>query len=70
MKKRSSKDLRELHDEELNATLLEAKMTLTKLRFQHIVGQLHDTSHLSIIKKDIARMNMILHDRKLQLKLK
>lgn len=63
MKPRSTKDLRELSNEELQASLWESKTTMTKLRFQHVLGQLHDTAHLNILRKDIARINTVLHER-------
>lgn len=63
MKPRSAKDLRELNNEELQASFWESKTTLTKLRFQQVLGQLHDTAHLGILRKDIARIKTVLHER-------
>ncbi len=66
MKQRKSKDLRDLNDKELMATMKEAQETLAKQRFQHALKQLQDTAYLRILKKDIARMKGILHERKLE----
>lgn len=60
MKYRKSKDLRDLTDQELISTLKEAQETLAKQRFQHALKQLQDTAYLKILRKDIARIKMIL----------
>ncbi len=64
MKARKAVNLRELIDEELIGQLNEAKETYSKQRFQQALGQLHDTAYLNILKKDIARIKTILHERK------
>ncbi|GAB1430060.1 hypothetical protein MASR2M18_08930 [Ignavibacteria bacterium] len=66
MKPRSPKDLRELSDEELQSSLWESNSTLTKLRFQSVLGQLHDTAHLRVIRKDIARIKTLVRERELE----
>lgn len=63
MKPRKAHDLRELTKEELEALLYESKETLAKQSFQHALKQLHDTSYLMILKKDIARINTLLLER-------
>jgi large subunit ribosomal protein L29 len=63
MKPRKARDLRELTTEELEALLFESQETLAKQSFQHALKQLHDTSYLNILKKDIARINTILKER-------
>lgn len=63
MKPRKAKDLRELTFEELNALLFESKETLSKQSFQHALKQLHDTSYLQILKRDIARINTLIFER-------
>ena len=63
MKSRKAKDLREMNDVELKATLKEAVETLAKQRFQHALKQLQDTAYLRILKKDVARMKTILQER-------
>lgn len=66
MKARKAKDLRELNDQELMSTLKEAQETLAKQRFQHALKQLQDTAYLTILRKDIARMKTILHERNIR----
>ncbi len=66
MKQRKSKDLRDLNDKELLATMKEAQETLAKQRFQHALKQLQDTAYLRILKKDIVRMKSIMHERTLE----
>ncbi len=63
MKSRKAEVLKELTQEELVNALSEAEETLAKQRFQHALKQLHDTSYLKILKKDIARMKTILNER-------
>ncbi len=63
MKPRKTQDLREFTDEELHQSLEEARETLSKQRFQHALRQLQDTSYLSILKKDIARISTIIKER-------
>lgn len=65
MKPRKPKDLRELTDEEIIGSLQEAEETYSKQRFQHALSQLHDTSYLKILKKDIARLKTIINERKI-----
>jgi large subunit ribosomal protein L29 len=63
MKPRKASDLRELTDMELASLLDESTETLSKQQFQHALKQLQDTSYLSILKKDIARIKTILNER-------
>jgi large subunit ribosomal protein L29 len=63
MKPRKAKDLRDLTDDEIIGSLQEAQETLAKQRFQHALSQLHDTTYLSILKKDIARIKTIITER-------
>lgn len=64
MKPRKAKDLRELNDSELERLLQESQETLVKQRFQHSLKQLQDTAYLKILRKDIARINTILTERR------
>lgn len=64
MKPRNAKDLRELTDSELMRLLQESQETLVKQRFQHSLKQLQDTAYLKILRKDIARINTILTERR------
>lgn len=66
MKPRKARDLRELNDQDLLAAFREAEETLAKQRFQHALKQLQDTAYLRILRKDIARMKTILHERNIR----
>ncbi len=63
MKARKAKDLRDLSTDELLKVLTDAEDTLVKQKFQHALKQLHDTAYMKTLKKDIARMNTIIHER-------
>lgn len=63
MKKRTAKDLRELNSEELVSSLRDLEESLTRLRFQKSLGQLHNTAHLRDMRKDIARIHTLLGER-------
>ena len=57
-------EIRALNDEELNAKLKELKSELFNLRFSQATGSLTNPMQLHNIKKDIARINTILRERK------
>jgi large subunit ribosomal protein L29 len=60
-------ELRELHDEELETRLREAKEELFNLRFQMATGQLDNNRRLRTVRHDIARIYTILRERELGL---
>ena len=60
-------ELRELHDEELETRLHEAKQELFNLRFQMATGQLDNNRQLRTVRHDIARIYTILRERELGL---
>jgi large subunit ribosomal protein L29 len=60
-------ELRELHDDELQTRLREAKEELFNLRFQMATGQLDNNRRLRTVRHDIARIYTILHERELGL---
>jgi large subunit ribosomal protein L29 len=64
MKARKAADLRSLSSQELEGFLRESEESITRLRFQLTLGQLDNTSNIRTLRKDIARMKTILHDRK------
>lgn len=57
-------EIRALSDEELNAKLKELKSELFNLRFAQATGSLTNPMQLHNIKKDIAKINTILRERK------
>ena len=63
MKSVKTSDLRNLKSGEIETKLTDAQEELMKLRFQQVTGQLTDTSHLRILKREIARMQTILREQ-------
>ncbi len=57
---------RDMTSKELSVALGELKNTLFNLRFQLATGQLENPMKLKAVKKDIARVNVILRERELQ----
>ena len=56
-------EIRKMTAEELNAKLKELKSELFNLRFQHAVNQLENPHKIADVKKDIARVMTILHEK-------
>jgi large subunit ribosomal protein L29 len=65
MKPVKASALRNMKPGEIETKLVDAREELMKLRFQRVTGQLTDTSHLKILKRDIARMMTILQEQKM-----
>jgi len=63
MKARKAKDLVGLSDAELASFVKESEENITRLRFQLALGQLQDSSSIKTLRKDVARMKTILHQR-------
>ena len=59
-------ELRELSAEELTTKLAEMKQELFNLRFQHASNQLDNPKKLAEVKKTIARIKTIIHERELE----
>lgn len=57
---------RDMTSNELDVQLNELKNELFNLRFQLATGQLENPMKLKGVKKDIARVNLILRERELQ----
>lgn len=57
-------DLQNLSADELQAKGKELTQELFNLRFQHHTGRLENTSKLSSLKKDIARVNTIIREKR------
>lgn len=60
-----SKTLVDLGDTDLLERLAEAKEELFNLRFQNATGQLDDTTRLTVLKRDIARVLTELRAREI-----
>ena len=63
MKSTKTSALRDLKSGEIETKLADAREELMKLRFQQVTGQLTDTSHLRVLRRDIARMQTILREQ-------
>ncbi|HLO31358.1 MAG TPA: 50S ribosomal protein L29 [Anaerolineales bacterium] len=63
MKSTKTSDLRNLKSGEIETKLADAHEELMKLRFQQVTGQLTDSSRLRILRREIARMQTILHEQ-------
>jgi large subunit ribosomal protein L29 len=58
-----AKDLRDLSDEELETKLKETRQELFNLRFQSATGALENSAGLAGVKREIARILTIRHQR-------
>ena len=56
-------EFRKLSTEELEAKLAELKEELFNLRFQNAINQLENPHRIDDVKKDIARVMTILHEK-------
>ena len=56
-------ELRAMTSEELTSKLKELKGELFNLRFQHAIKQLDNTHRIVEVKRDIARVMTILHEK-------
>jgi large subunit ribosomal protein L29 len=58
-------ELRELADEELRGKLRELQEELFNLRFQLATGQIENVGRIRTVRRDIARLKTIQHQREL-----
>ena len=58
-------EIRELPNEEINRDLAEKRRALFNLRFQRETEQLERPAELRKLKKDVARLLTVLHEREL-----
>ncbi|MGD0782611.1 MAG: 50S ribosomal protein L29 [Candidatus Aminicenantales bacterium] len=56
------KELRELGPDELERKKGEIQEQIFKLRFQNELGQLENFAKLNTLRKDVARIETILHE--------
>ena len=59
-----TKDLRSMTADELEAKLLEAKKEQFNLRIQQSTGQLQNTASVRKVRREIAKINTLLTERK------
>jgi len=58
-----TEDIRKMSVEEMQAKQADMREELMKLRFQQVTGQLTDTSHIRLLRRDVARMETIYNER-------
>ena len=56
-------EIREMTAEQLNAKLAELKNELFRLRFQNAINQLDNPHKITDVKRDIARVVTVLHEK-------
>ncbi len=56
-------EIRELSVDELEKKLADLKKELFNLRFQHAINQLDNPHKIDGVKKDIARVMTVLHEK-------
>ena len=59
-----TKDLRAMSLDELEAKLVECKKEQFNLRIQQSTGQLQNTAGIRKVRRDIAKINTLLTERK------
>ena len=59
-----TKDLRAMSIDELEAKLLECKKEQFNLRVQQSTGQLQNTAVLRSVRREVAKINTLLSERK------
>jgi len=59
-------DIRNMSEEEIRSRIDDTRHELLNLRFQVITGQLTDTSRLKIVRRQIAQLETILHEREIE----
>ena len=59
------KDIRELSDEELAQKLEDGRAELFNLRFQMATSQLDNAARVSVVKRDIARVQTEMRARQI-----
>ncbi|NOY78422.1 MAG: 50S ribosomal protein L29 [Calditrichaeota bacterium] len=55
-------EVNELPLEELRIRLEDAREELSNLRFQKVLGQLNNPMRIRLVKKDIARLETVIHE--------
>ena len=59
-------EIREMKTEEIIQRIKDEEKNLVDLRFSHQLKQLTNTSKIKNVKRDIAKLKTILHEREVQ----
>ena len=62
----TGEELREMDLEQLSSRLKDARRELYELRFKLAVGQLENNRQVYRVRKDIARIMTVVHERRLE----
>lgn len=57
-------EMKDLSDAELEKRIKDEKESLAHMKFQQATKQIENTAKLKLIRRDIARMMTVLHQRK------
>ena len=57
-----AEEIRAMSAEQIRSKLSDSREELMKVRVQQVTGQLTDTSRIRILRRDIARLESILHE--------
>jgi large subunit ribosomal protein L29 len=60
----SASELRELSSEELAAKARELRVEIFNLKVKHSTGQLEDTARLRGLRRDVARVETVMRERR------
>jgi large subunit ribosomal protein L29 len=60
----TSKEIRDLAPAEITTKLRETRESLLQLRMRRQTGQVEKTHELRTLRKDVARLETILHEKK------
>ena len=63
MKSVKASEIRSLKPGEIETKLADAREEMMPLRFQQVTGQLSDASRLRSLRREVARMQTILHQQ-------
>ena len=63
MKKQKASEIRQVSTEELMEMLTSTEETLVLRNFEKAMSQLENTSQIRTLRKDIARIKMVLRER-------
>ena len=58
------KELRNINEKDLKNKITDFRKESLNLRFQKISGQLENTSRISKVKKEIARIKTVINEKK------
>jgi large subunit ribosomal protein L29 len=58
------KELRSINEKDLKNKITDFRKESLNLRFQKISGQLENTSRISKVKKEIARIKTVINEKK------